>query len=253
MRFDKDFLHWLDQAHFSFTGWDFSFISETGRVQSELLPWSYGSLVIPLVTSANSMLDMGTGGGEFLSFLRPYPKKIFATEGYGPNVPIAKKKLEPLGVQVVEITDDNALPFEDNVFDLILNQHESYAAREVRRIIKTDGIFMTQQVGGLNGAQINEALECPINEAYAEWNLKVALEELKDNHFKILYQKEDFPIERFYDIGALVYYLKAIPWQVPDFSIDDNLDKLYHIHHIIKEKGYFDVKKHRSIIKAVAV
>lgn len=28
------------------------------------------------------MLDMGTGGGEFLAMLRPFPKKVCATEGY---------------------------------------------------------------------------------------------------------------------------------------------------------------------------
>ena len=40
--------------------------------------------------------------------LQPFPSTIFATEGYAPNVPIARKKLEPLGVAVVEVTDDTA-------------------------------------------------------------------------------------------------------------------------------------------------
>ena len=81
---------------------------------------------------AKSMLDMGTGGGEFLSMLQPFPSTIYATEGYAPNVPIARKKLEPLGVTVVEVNDDTALPFQDGQFNLILNQHESYAASEVK-------------------------------------------------------------------------------------------------------------------------
>ncbi len=25
---------------------------------------------------------------------------------------------------------------------------------------------------------------------------------------------------RFFDIVAIVYYLKAIPWQIPDFSVE---------------------------------
>ena len=58
--------------------------------------------------------------------LQPFPSTIFATEGYAPNVPIARKKLEPLGVTVVEVTDDTALPFQDGQFNLIINQHESY-------------------------------------------------------------------------------------------------------------------------------
>ena len=47
-------------------------------------------------------------------------------------MPIAQKKLEPLGVKVVEVSDDTALPFQDGQFDLILNQHESYVASEVK-------------------------------------------------------------------------------------------------------------------------
>jgi hypothetical protein len=33
----------------------------------------------------------------------------------------------------------------------------------------------------------------------------------------VLEQKEEFPVSRFFDIGAIVYYLMAIPWQIPDF------------------------------------
>jgi hypothetical protein len=30
----------------------------------------------------------------------------------------------------------------------------------------------------------------------------------------------------FTDVGAIVYYLKAIPWSVPGFSVDTHLDHL---------------------------
>ncbi|MCI0767839.1 methyltransferase domain-containing protein, partial [Bacillus sp. TL12] len=135
MKNDKLFLALLEIANASFSGWDFSFITETGRIKNQLLSWSYGSMAFSLMQHATSMLDMGTGGGEFLSLLRPFPPTIYATEGYAPNIPIAKKKLEPLGVKVVEVTDDNVLPFDDGQFDFILNQHESYSAPEVKRTL----------------------------------------------------------------------------------------------------------------------
>ena len=50
---------------------------------------------------------------SFYLCVQPFPSTIYATEGYAPNVPIARKKLEPLGVIVVEVTDDTALPFRD--------------------------------------------------------------------------------------------------------------------------------------------
>ncbi|SCC37683.1 class I SAM-dependent methyltransferase [Bacillus mycoides] len=250
MKHDPLFLTLLESANTNFSGWDFSFISETGRMKSEPLSWSYGSTAFQLMLRAKSMLDMGTGGGEFLSMLQPFPPTIYATEGYAPNVPIARKKLEPLGVTVVEVTDDTVLPFQDGQFDLIVNQHESYSASAVKRILSTNGTFLTQQVGGLDCAELNEQFGTPLNSEFSSWSLKTACNELKENEFTILEAKEEFPLQRFYDVGAVVYYLKAIPWQIPDFTVDSYNEELYRIHEIILQKGYFDVKQHRFIIKA---
>ncbi|EOP53769.1 class I SAM-dependent methyltransferase [Bacillus nitratireducens] len=250
MKRDPLFLTFLESANTNFSGWDFSFISETGRMNSEPLSWSYGSTAFQLMQHAESMLDMGTGGGEFLSMLQPLPSTIYATEGYAPNVPIARKKLEPLGVTIVEVTDDTALPFQDSQFDLIVNQHESFSASEVKRILSTNGTFLTQQVGGLDCAELNEQFGTPLNSEFSSWSLKMACNELKENGFTILEAKEEFPLQRFYDVGAVVYYLKAIPWQIPDFIVDCYTEELYRIHEIILQKGYFDVKQHRFIIKA---
>ncbi|MES1044989.1 class I SAM-dependent methyltransferase [Heyndrickxia oleronia] len=248
---DELFSTYIQEKNQTFSGWDFSYLSETGRVQNGILSWSYGSIVLPLIKEAQAMLDMGTGGGEFLSMLTPYPPTICATEAYPPNVPIAKKRLEPLGVKIVQIDDDNELPFEDNSFDLIINRHESYSPTELKRILTNQGIFLTQQVGGTDCSQINEQLGAPLNEEFNHWNMRYAINELEDHGFKIIDHREEFPMQRFYDIGALIYYLKAIPWQVPDFTIEKYQDRLYQIHKIIQSKGYFDVQQSRFLIKAV--
>jgi len=133
---------------------------------------------------------------------------------------------------------------------LILNKHESYDPAELRRIISDDGVFLTQQVGGLNDRQVNEHFDVPINDEFKNWNLSTALEEIEQAGFKVEYCKEEFPVQRFYDVGALVYYLKAIPWQIPNFSIEEYMDDLYKIHRIIQNAGYFEVNQHRFIIKA---
>ncbi|MCU4757109.1 MULTISPECIES: class I SAM-dependent methyltransferase [Bacillus] len=251
MKRDPLFLTLLESANTNFSGWDFSFISETGRMKSEPLSWAYGSTAFQLMQHTKSMLDMGTGGGEFLSMLQPFPPTIYAAEGYAPNVPIARNKLEPLGITVVEVTDDTALPFQDGQFDLILNQHESYAASEVNRILSPNGTFLTQQVGGLDCMELNGQFGSPLNSEFANWSLEAACSDLKENGFTILDAKEEFPFQRFYDIGAIVYYLKAIPWQIPDFTVEGYYEELYRIHEIILQKGYFDVKQHRFMIKAI--
>lgn len=76
----------------------------------------------------------------------PFPEKICATEVYEPNIPIAKSKLEPLGVQVVPIEGDEKLPFENEQFDLIINKHEAYSSKELRRIISDNGTFLPNRL-----------------------------------------------------------------------------------------------------------
>ncbi|CAG9621253.1 hypothetical protein BACCIP111883_02025 [Sutcliffiella rhizosphaerae] len=62
---------------------------------------------------------------------------------------------------------------------------------------------------------------------------------------------KEHPVQRFYDVGALIYYLKAIPWQIKDFRVEDYMDRLYEIHWQIEKDGYLDIRQHRFILKAV--
>lgn len=237
----------LGDAQGDFSGWDFSYFNITGRMMEFPLEWNYSSKVIPHLKSAGSLLDMGTGGGEFLRTLHPLPECTFATESYAPNVEIAKRNLEPAGVKVIQTDDDNNLPFEDEMFDLVINRHESFSPFEVKRMLKDDGVFITQQVGGLNDREINEMLGADKSEYY-NWNLEACENYLANAGMKILDKGEEISRTRFYDVGALAYYLKVIPWQIPDFSVEKYKDGLRKIHDVILEKGYIDVTCHRFFI-----
>lgn len=245
---NKELFHYLiDEVNEKFEGWDFSYLESTGRMREFPLSWNYRNEIMLRMHGIFSLLDMGTGGGEFLSSLNPLPKYSCATEGYKPNISIAKDRLEPLGVKVYEIQSDECLPFEDETFQLIINKHESYSPKEVKRILKNKGIFITQQVGGLNDKEINEILGAKKFE-FMDWNLEKAVAQLETVGLKILEQKEDLTKTRFYDVGAIVYYLKAVPWQVPDFTVEKYFDKLVEIHNIIERLGYIDFTCHRFFV-----
>ncbi len=240
----------ISEINEKFKGWDFSYLKSTGRMQEFPLSWNYRNKVMMEMHKMSSLLDMGTGGGEFLSTLNPLPKYTCATEGYKPNVSVARNRLGPLGVKVYEVQNDEYLPFKDETFKLIINKHESYSPKEVRRILRDEGIFITQQVGGLNDREINELLGVPKFEFF-NWNLESAVTELQEIGFKISEQKEDLVKTRFYDIGAIVYYLKAIPWQVPDFTIEKYFDRLTEVYNRIEKEGYIDFTCHRFFIVAI--
>lgn len=247
-REDDLFTCLLKEAEQPFSGWDFSYITRTGRWSTEPFPWGYASILLPFIRRAASLLDMGTGGGEFLSLLQPLPPHTCATESYAPNIPIARQRLEPLGVKVAKFTNDAELPFKDEEFEVIINRHESYNPVEVKRILKPKGFFITQQVGEQNDIEINELLGEKIDKEEHPWNAKAAAFELEATGFKIRKTIEAFPLTRFYDIGAIVYYLKAIPWVVPNFSIKKYRKVLHNVHKQIQREGYVDIHQHRFLI-----
>jgi len=242
----QDFETLVDDAQRQpFSGWDFSYLS--GRYLEEKPSWDYRSLVLERMKGVKSMLDLATGGGEFLSSLRPLPKETFATEAYPPNVPIARARLEPLGVKLLEVSSENGLPFEDGFFELVIDRHESFDAAEVFRILKPGGLFVTQQVGPQNDKEISELFQ--VKSSY-HWTLEIELAELEDAGFRIVRTKDELHKSAFSDVGALVYFLKAVPWEVPGFSIERNDVQLRSIHALIQADGRFEVTSHRCLIEA---
>jgi SAM-dependent methyltransferase len=231
-----------------FSGWDFSWLA--GRWEEPYPPWHYRRLVVEALNAARSLLDMGTGGGEFLATLPNRPADTVATEGYPPNVPVARARLEPLGVQVVAIDSDESLPFDAQRFDLIINRHEAFHPAEVFRLLIPGGRFITQQVGGMDNWQVNHILQDPVVMPYPEWNGPVAVRGLIDAGFRLVTAEDAFPPLRFFDVGALVYWLRAIPWQVPGFSIETHREPLRRIHDIIEREGLFESHSHRFIVVA---
>jgi hypothetical protein len=238
----------------SFSGWDFSWLKR--RYVEDQPTWNYPYRVRKRIKRAQRLLEMGTGGGEFLSTLKPLPKETYATEGYAPNVPITKKHLEPIGVKVVPV-DSTRLPFEDGFFDLTINRHEEYEPSEVYRTLCLGGHFLTQQVGGKNNIELVRLLDLASQgrDRFNVLDLKLseAMKQLELAGFKILLQKEEFNRGRFYDVGALVYCLKVIPWDLPNFSVDRYRVQLRDIHELILDRGSLEFSEHRFFIEACKV
>jgi SAM-dependent methyltransferase len=244
------FVTFLTGADHTFTGWDFSFITRTERMVTEPLPWSYASKVLQYEGTAKAMLDLGTGGGELLSLLQPFPPSVSATEGYAPNLAVARNRLEPLGVTVVAVGDNNRLPFPDARFDLIIDRHESYDPEEIFRVLRPEGMFITQQVGGQSDVELNEWLDIPLEVPWEDWSLEIAAAGLEAAALDICERQETSVRTRFYDVGAVIFYLRAIPWQFPGFSIERHRKHLEVIHERIMASGYVEVTSRFFLMRA---
>jgi SAM-dependent methyltransferase len=244
-------------AH-DFTGWDFSFVED--RIVRAGTPWDYGRRVNELAAGARTLVDLGTGGGEFLSGIDPLPPCTVATESYMRNVPVAGKRLAHVGAYVVASpgANDNArqapadesgpLPFRDDSIDVVIDRHTAFRAAEVARVLRAGGAFLTQQVGTRDCIELCDALggvtPC-LSPSVDEYR-----RQLDDAGFDIHIASEAFCAKTFLDVGALLSYVLPIPWAFVGFSMDTHRDRLRDIHERIERDGGFTTYEHRLLFEA---
>jgi hypothetical protein len=54
----------------------------------------------------------------------------------------------------------------------------------------------------------------------------------------------------FFDVGAVIYFLRKVIWTVPDFSVDAHLDRLRQMHELIEAQGPFVAHATRVLVEA---
>lgn len=241
---------WKNEENYAHIhGWDFSHID--GRYEEDTnFPWDYRRVIASYLTNSMDLLDIDTGGGEFLLSLGHTYENTAATEYYPPNVQLCKETLLPLGIDFRPADGKGILPFDDGSFDIVVDRHGDYNPAEIYRVLKPGGIFIMQQVGAENERELVELLcgktELPFPEQYAD----KAAEAFRNAGFDILCQEECFRPIRFYDVGALVWFARVLPWEFPDFAVDTHIESLMQAHRMIEETGFIEDKTHRFLLVA---
>lgn len=187
------------------------------------LPWSYEALVRDRARGRASVLDMGTGGGERLSDLRPsLPANVVATEEWKTNVPVASRRLAPLGVRIVRCSSLR-LPFAAAAFDLVLNRHEELDPREVARVLRPGGCVITQQIGRNEWCELREFLPRMANAGELQQTYRRGFEAAG---LAVTESAHCDSRVAFGTLGDVVYMLLVSPWTIPDLSLERDLDAL---------------------------
>jgi len=247
---EPDLDHLLAEAESQpFVGWDFSWLA--GRTRVRPLPWDFEAEVVAEARRSPDLLDLGTGGGERLSRLAVRPARTVATEAWPPNVPIAARRLKPLGIPVVQVdgAPDNveqgpgpgpshaggalrgSLPFRSASSRLVTNRHESFVASEVARILVPGGHFLTQQIAFPWADDLYRLLGQPSPPAPPRpWELSLAVAQVTAAGLTIVASAEADEIWAFHDVGALAWYLKVVPWAIPDFTVERYRPRFAELH-----------------------
>lgn len=230
-------------------GWDFSHIADRWKEDTDF-PWDYRAAVLEILRPEMQILDIDTGGGEVLLSLGHPDANTAAMENYPPNIALCAETLLPLGIDFRPGDGDGQYPFEDSRFDLVINRHGAFNPAEIYRILKPGGIFITQQVGSENDRELVALLGYDTTPHFSEQYLEITTAKFRKAGFSILRAEECFRPVRFYDVGALVWFARIIPWEYPGFSVDTHWDALLDAQALLERQGCIEGHTHRLFLIA---
>ena len=187
-----------------------------------------------------------------IAALPKVPPLTVGTETYAPNVAGASNNLGRRGAHLV--WPDSArqrLPLRTNTFELMTSRHPVTTWwSEIARVLAPGGTYLSQQVGPYSVRTLSEFLMGPLP-AGSERTSEAAEADAQRAGLVVRTVRSERPATEFYDIGAVVYFLRLVVWIVPDFSVDRYRDQLRRLHEQIERDGVFATTASRFLIEAV--
>ena len=229
-------------------GWDFSWFD--GRATEERPSWGYSRLLAERMAGATAALDIQTGGGEVLAQIPHPPPTLAATESWPPNIEVARRNLGPLGASVAEVDDLADLPFPAESFDLVVSRHPTDVLwDEIARVLCPGGTYLSQQVGAGTNRELYDFMMGP-QPANNDRSPQRAAAAAEAAGLVVIDLREQALRVEFYDIAAVVYFLRKVLWTVPGFTVDGYYDQLARLHDRIQREGPFVAHAQRFLIEA---
>ena len=244
----------VDEANsVSVNGWNFSWLN--GRAVEDRPTWRYVHLLAQRLQDAHCSLDLDTGGGEVLAealaSAESKPAQIQATESWPPNVKLARQSLHPYGGTVIESATDGSLPFDSESFDLVTSRHPIKTQWiEIARVLQRNGAYLAQHVGAGSNRELTDFFLGPQQIGTAR-SPERAVREAVEAGLTIIDLRHESLRASFFDVGAVVYFLRKVVWTVPEFSVELYIDKLRDLHQWIEMHGSFDTTIERFLVQAV--
>jgi SAM-dependent methyltransferase len=230
-------------------GWDFSWLH--GRATEQRPSWGYQRLMSDRLARVSAALDIHTGGGEVLDGAATFPPTMAATESWPPNAALATRRLHPRGVVVVQTRDEPPLPFAGESFDLVISRHPiAVWWSEIARLLRPGGTYFAQHPGPATVCELVEFVLGPHPELGAHLEPAVQRADAQAAGLHIVDMCMEKLRAEFFDIGAVVYFLRKLIWTVPDFTAEPYHGRLRALHDIIEADGRFVTHPTRVLLEA---
>ncbi len=228
-------------------GWDFS------RVQDDRdpVPWDYADVVRRYLQPSSHVLDIGTGEGKRFLALAPHFGAGVGIDADPTMIQVARQNTPPSLVDKVsfEVVRAEALGFPDAAYDVVLNRHASVYVEEIVRVLRSDGIFITQQVGRRNTQNILAAFGWG-PESYGEgwWQeMPTLVEQFQQNGCAIIARAEYDVRYWFRDVESLIFWLQSVPLP-EDFNIEKHWRQVAQIITEYRTPKGIETNEHRELL-----
>ena len=152
---------------------------------------------------------------------------------------------------VVATRDEPPLPFADEAFDLVTTRHPiSVWWSEIRRVLRPGGSYLAQQIGPATMGELVEHFTGPQPERWAEFHPDAVRAQAEAVGLQIVDLRMERLRAEFFDVGAIVFFLRKVVWSVPDFSVRRYRERLAELHQRIEADGRFVSHAVRLLVEA---
>lgn len=230
-------------------GWDFGWLD--GRAVEERPSWRYFDRVAERVAGVSGLLEVQAGVGSMIGKVPALPRLPVATEGFPPSLAVAAPRLRSRAVHLVVTSQTRpGLPFADGTFDLVISRHPvTVWWQEIARVLRPGGTYFAQHVGPRSLRSLSEALMGPLPES-ADRDPEVERPAAEAAGLVVRTMRVERPRTAFSDIGAVVYFLRLVPWIVPGFTVARYRAQLQQLHDTIQRDSPFHTTAARTLVEA---
>lgn len=230
-------------------GWDFGWLD--GRAIEERPSWHYSDRVAERAAIVGTLLEIQAGVGRMIGKLPSLPSLTVATEGFPASVALAAPRLQARGVHLVATSQTRpGLPFADDTFELVISRHPIEPWwDEIARVLQPGGSYLAQHVGPHSLRSLSEFLMGALPQE-SRRHPDVERRAAEDAGLVVKMMEIERPRTVFFDIGAVVYFLRLVPWIVPGFSVAKYRDALRDLHDVIQLDGCFETPASRVLVDA---
>lgn len=191
-------------------GWDFSKL----KVKIEGNKLELFDEIVKYCTLSQSLLDIGTGGGELLLTISKNIHHAIGIDLSPEMIVTAKKNAKQLNVTNVEFYEMSAsdLHLLQQSFDIITCRQAPFDVGEINQVLKPNGLFITQQVSEHDKLNLKQAFQRGQSYGVESDTLKhFQIEQLRNAGFKII-EVFDYNVTEYYETPEdLIFLLKHTP------------------------------------------